>query len=503
MPHDVDETLKILMVTPYPPHRDGIAAYAVQQVRALRRAGHDVRVLSPGPSAAHEHLHLLGPRGPFALAKRLRAYDRVIVQFHPDIFYPLPATPATQVAASLSLLAAFRAARSVQVVVHEIDYQQGRPSSAQGMAARLLWRAADSVVVHTEQERAGFAAAFGLPAARIEVADHGANFQPRTFHDRDSARRSLGVGGSEFTFLSIGFVQPHKGFDRAVTAFAGLGRRRARLDIVGSVRVEEPGYLAYAEQLRDMADVTPGVALHLGYVSDELFDRWIVAADVVVLPYRSIWSSGVLERVRLFRRPMIATAVGGLPHQAAGQDDVTLVDTDDELRRAMWERAGAHERQPAAGAPWSDLVGRLRDPMGRSDPGDPPRVRDDGLRARVQSEVRLRAAMTSGLLAVPTPPAAAARGPTSGKGPNVHASAAAGSPSAPLRRLPPVELAPTASSRLGGRLVKTVVRRLIGWELEPVVRAVNNLRAATVQAVERTVVQGATATPRGNGSPPR
>ena len=44
--------MRTLVVSPYPPARDGIAAYALQQVRALRRAGDDVEVLSPGPSAA-------------------------------------------------------------------------------------------------------------------------------------------------------------------------------------------------------------------------------------------------------------------------------------------------------------------------------------------------------------------------------------------------------------------------------------------------------------------
>ncbi|HEY6591795.1 MAG TPA: hypothetical protein VI751_12315, partial [Actinomycetota bacterium] len=73
--------MRILMVSPYPPIRDGIAAYAVQSVAALRREGHEVEVLSPGPSAAHHHLDLHGPRGPLVLARRVRGYDKVIIQF--------------------------------------------------------------------------------------------------------------------------------------------------------------------------------------------------------------------------------------------------------------------------------------------------------------------------------------------------------------------------------------------------------------------------------------
>ena len=100
------------MVSPYPPARDGIAAYAVQAVARLRAEGHDVEVLSPGPSAAHHHLDLTGARGALALARRARRYDRVIVQFHPDVFFPVPchrrpsntrALPARPVAATVSV----------------------------------------------------------------------------------------------------------------------------------------------------------------------------------------------------------------------------------------------------------------------------------------------------------------------------------------------------------------------------------------------------------------
>ena len=39
-------------------------------------------------------------------------------------------------------------------------------------------------------------------------------------------------------------------------------------------------------------------------------------ADTLVLPYREIWSSGVMERAKLFNRVVIAADVGGLGDQA-------------------------------------------------------------------------------------------------------------------------------------------------------------------------------------------
>lgn len=442
--------MRVLMVTPYPPVRDGIAAYAVQAVAGLRAAGHDVEVLSPTPSAAHHHLDLLGPRGALALAKRVRSYDRVVVQFHPDVFFPVPAGPRQRLQTAAALALAFRLAAEVEVRVHEVDYRWGRRHTPDGLAVRQMWRAVDRIVVHTEVERAELVRAFGVSPGRVAVVEHGAHFVRRTTATRGEARASLGIPEDAFAFLSIGFIQPHKGFDRAVRAFSGLATAGARLDVVGSVRVEDPSFVRYAAELQELVDRTEGAHLHLGYVSDERFDRWLAACDVVVLPYRTIWSSGVIERAALYRCRVIATDVGGLSHQLADRDDVELVPDDDEaLAAALW-RAVGRERAAVTRGGWPE-------------PG--PRLRE-----RVQQEVVSRALRRRG-------------GRLVGDAPGGGAVALAASE--PLRRLPPLVLPPPTSSRPGIGLVKRVVRRLSAWQTDPLVAEVNALRQATIAAVER------------------
>ena len=446
--------MRILMVSPYPPIRDGIAAYAVQQVAALRRDGHEVEVLSPGPSAAHHHLDLLGPRGPLVLARRVRGYDKVIVQFHPDVFYPVPATPSRHAAVSLALLAAVRAARRTEVVVHEIDYRLGRRRGPDGVAARRLWRRVDRILLHTELERRNFIESFGVRPGRTAVTAHGAHFVRRTSMSQQAARRSLGIPEPELVFLSIGFLQPHKAFDRAVRAFDGLGTLGCSLHIVGSVRVDEPGHLAYLAELQELVDATPGAHLHNQYVSDELFDRWLVASDVVVLPYRNIWSSGVLERALLYDRRVIATAVGGLSQQAGARPAVTLVD-EAGLVDAMWRARGQAAELPATAVEASWPAG------------------GEQLRERIQDEVVARATKRRGL-------------PVRAAGARTGAAAQA---SQPLRRLPALGIPPATSARPGVSLVKRLVRRATAWEVDPLVAQVNALRELTIQALERSAQQ--------------
>jgi glycosyltransferase involved in cell wall biosynthesis len=444
--------MRILMVSPYPPLRDGIAAYAVQAVSALRGQGHEVEVLSPGPSAAHHHLDLQGPRGALALARKVGGYDKVVIQFHPDIFYPVPSTPLRHAAVSMALLVAMRANRHSQMAVHEIDYRIGRRRGIDGFASRRLWRAVESILLHTELERRDFIEAFGVRPERVAVTAHGAHFVRRTSMKKQDARRSLGIPQDEFVFLAIGFIQPHKGFDRAVEAFgSGLAAHGCSLHIVGSIRVDEPEYLAYLASLQTLMEVTPGTHLHNQYVSDELFDRWLVASDVVVLPYRNIWSSGVLERALLYERRVIATAVGGLRHQANSRNEITLIDEAD-LASAMWRAKSQDGKLPVA----SDRVW----PAGGEE-----------LRARVQDLVVARATTSRGQ------PAAFGRA----------VSADTGRSTLPLHRLPPLGVPAPTSARAGASLLKRLVRRATAWQIDPLVAQVNALRATTIQALDRAV----------------
>ena len=76
-------------------------------------------------------------------------------------------------------------------------------------------------------------------AAAEGVASALAALEKAVLQDAD-LRRELGLEEHEFCFLCIGFLQHHKGFDRAVQAFARIPGSHLRLDVVGSVRMPAP-----------------------------------------------------------------------------------------------------------------------------------------------------------------------------------------------------------------------------------------------------------------------
>jgi glycosyltransferase involved in cell wall biosynthesis len=326
--------MRILVVSTYPPRPCGIGAYARGQVERLRREGHEVRVLSP-PDGDGDVTVPFGTGRQFRAAERLgAAADRIVVHFQPTIHYRGGAAGLpSRVRTSLALLRLVRRRPQTEILVHEATPRPARWRPNQAILRRVFGRA--RLVFHTDAERAALERDYGVRANATTV-DHRVGIRRNVALSRAEARRRLGVDPSVRLFVCMGFLNPWKGFDRAVRAFAAAGAP-GRLVIVGSVRDPVPENVAFARALRDLVDATDGVTFEEGHVDDEAFDVWILAADRVVLPYRRAWSSGVLARARVLGTTAFVSGVGGLPEQVGPGDE--LFSSDDELR-ALFERAG-------------------------------------------------------------------------------------------------------------------------------------------------------------------
>ncbi len=336
---------RILVVSPYPPLRDGIATYAAAEVRALLVAGHHVEVVSPRPSAAH---HVADPGrldGATTILRLARKFDRVIIQVFPEFLFAGASSRADSYGALGALIAMTRMV-PVDLRVHELDYSSLATTRVRQRLMRQLLRSSSTRSVHTRAEQVDLESFIGTDVP-IDVVEHGRYFASASTLTRAAARREIGVDDERTIFLSIGFLQHHKGFDRGIRAFAGVQSDTAELHVVGDVRVDHPHLLDHADELADLAARVDRATLHRGYLGDGAFDSWILASDVVVLPYREIWSSGVVERARLHKIPIIASDVGGLAEQLP--EGSILVRSDEELGHAMAGLAGTTWKRPNAG----------------------------------------------------------------------------------------------------------------------------------------------------------
>ena len=180
-------------------------------------------------------------------------------------------------------------------------------------ASRWLFKLGDHFIVHTREGRRQMQVRYTIPGDRISVISHGSlDFHVNKRVNRDKVRQELNIEPRQNVILIFGAIRPYKGVDTALKAFSRvlLEVPDSTLMIAGKLWQKWDPY----QQLIDKSGITKAVRTYLDYIpSDEVY-RYFEAADLVVLPYHQFSSqSGIGGTAISFRKPLIVTAVGGLP----------------------------------------------------------------------------------------------------------------------------------------------------------------------------------------------
>jgi glycosyltransferase involved in cell wall biosynthesis len=167
-----------------------------------------------------------------------------------------------------------------------------------------------------------------LKRRRAGIADHH-RFMQRNFPGTQAqARAQLSTPTfSGSLVLCIGFWNQSKGFEDAIEAFPNNDQSGSMLYVVGSPKNDTEGK-ACAENLIALGSLKSRVMVLQKDLNDEEFDRWIQAADMVLLPYRSISSSGVAARASLYGKKLI---LRDLPAFREEYPEAVFFKTEEEL----------------------------------------------------------------------------------------------------------------------------------------------------------------------------
>ena len=208
--------------------------------------------------------------------------------------------------------------KKVVLTVHNVNTEKrdNRDSAFNRFTLRIQYQLADHLFAHTEKMKRELIDGFGVRAERISVIPLGINnFAPQTNLTPAEAKQRLGIRQEEKAILFFGRITPYKGLEVLVEAFQkGLpSGDNYRLMIAG--RPEEATEASYWFPIREalQEDVQKGrVLLRAAHIPDEETELYFKAADVVVLPYRDIYQSGILFLGYSFGLPALAANVGSL-----------------------------------------------------------------------------------------------------------------------------------------------------------------------------------------------
>lgn len=178
---------------------------------------------------------------------------------------------------------------------------------------RFQYRLADHIFIHTEPMKRELVQEFGVQGTRATVIPFGINNAvPNTRLTPSEARQRLGIRDSERTILFFGNIAPYKGLEYLIEAFQQvLTRCECRLIIAGRPKNCQKYWTTISEAIHKEAR-RGRVLLKADYIPDDETEVYFKAADVLALPYRYIYQSGVLFLGYSFGVPVLAADVGSL-----------------------------------------------------------------------------------------------------------------------------------------------------------------------------------------------
>jgi len=191
--------------------------------------------------------------------------------------------------------------------------RDGNDSFLNRLTLRFQYHLCDQIFVHTQKMKDELCQDFGVSEAAVTIIRHPINNAfPDTALTPSEAKEHLGLRDKEKAILFFGRIRPYKGIEYLLDAFRRLAGKRPeyRLILAGEPKKGSEEYRNEIERKVER-EFEPGrVILRIQFIPDTEMELYLKAADVLVLPYKEIFQSGVLFLAYSYGLPVVATDVG-------------------------------------------------------------------------------------------------------------------------------------------------------------------------------------------------
>jgi glycosyltransferase involved in cell wall biosynthesis len=206
--------------------------------------------------------------------------------------------------------------KKIILTVHNVNTSRrdSKDNALNRQTLRFQYQLADHIFVHTKEMKLELSKEYRVNESQVTVIPFGINNSvPNTELSPAQAKERLGLREEDKTILFFGNIAPYKGLEYLVSAYQQIAAKRSdyKLIIAGRPKGTEQYWTNLYETIQP--DVERGrILLRNEYIPDKETEVFFKAADVLALPYRYIYQSGVLFLGYSFGLPVIAADVGSL-----------------------------------------------------------------------------------------------------------------------------------------------------------------------------------------------
>lgn len=189
----------------------------------------------------------------------------------------------------------------------------------------------DHSLAHGELAKQRLIKEFEVPESSIEIVPHGTygDFYGEKV-DKIQAKEKFGIPVKSTVFLFFGNIKGYKGIFNLLSSFHKLRERRGDVYLIIAGRVLDQELMP--ELTRQTMDAN--ILFRPGFVQNNEVIDYFSSADLCVLPYERVLTSGAAMLSVTMRCPVLAPSIGILPEVITPEIGL-LFDTFDEMQVKM------------------------------------------------------------------------------------------------------------------------------------------------------------------------
>ena len=312
---------KCLIMSTFPEVKCGVATYANDQVTYYQKKGYRVyrfSIVSDTMSAAHFRIKLSNVSNLIKsiLLLCFQRYQIVSLHFTNALIFQGPSAGLKGKIRRFTqhiwlMFLGLRFGDKFTLICHEMETKSSQTWWSRFLKS-IFFAPIKNIEVHTLVDKKAISKFLPLVSNdNIKIIPHEKYLQYHYKCEKYQARSILNLPQDDLLVLCIGFVKTHKGFDDVVRAMPDVSnRKKIKLYIVGEYdQSPESSQKDYIESLKELIKSTKRVEWRAQYLDNREFDIWLCACDILVLPYRQIWSSGVAARAGLHNVPIVSREI--------------------------------------------------------------------------------------------------------------------------------------------------------------------------------------------------
>ena len=234
--------------------------------------------------------------------------------------------------------------RKVIITVHDVESFGGSMLPAGIVGA--IYGLADCLIVHNQVCRAEVMSVLRVSPGKIQIVPHG-NYLHMIggAFGKAEAQRSLGIDAEKKIILFFGQIKEVKGLEVLLKAMPSVVDEQSDAILLIAGRPWRSDFMAY-EAMMDRIGIRDHCISHIRYIPDEAVPLYYSACDLVVLPYRRIYQSGVVLMAMSYGKAVLVSDLPGMTEIVThGENGFVFCEgSDQDLASKINEALGDSQR---------------------------------------------------------------------------------------------------------------------------------------------------------------